>query len=193
MSNTTTPRTDDAEKRLFCTHDGKFQLLDLSRTLERELNAALAEVERLKAERDKATAACAAKDAVLLKIANWPYLPDESEIAQIAALAAQDTTGQGWHSHEEWAAKEGELAHARKDSEREHSEAIETIFKQSCEIERLRNVLSYVVHYGERSGMSRVKQVCEMTLNGVELDPMRAESIAADVLKLNRPDAKEGK
>ena len=48
MSNTTTPRTDDSEKRLFCTHDGKFQLLDLSRTLERELNAALAEVLQLK-------------------------------------------------------------------------------------------------------------------------------------------------
>ena len=49
-----------------------------------------------------------------------------------------------------------------------HAGCQSLVIKNKCEA--LEKVLGYVVKYGERSGMARVRQVCQMTLDGEKID-----------------------
>ena len=46
-------------------------------------------------------------------------------------------------------------------------------------IAELEGVLRYIIKYGERSGMKRIQQVCEMSLKGMSMNPLREEPTLA--------------
>lgn len=46
---------------------------------------------------------------------------------------------------------------------------------EAARVKELEGVLRYIIEYGERSGLKRVQQVCDMTLKGMDMSPLRQE------------------